>query len=151
MRLLRSTMLRATGWRSETVTLLIALAAFAAPFPCTVIRVHDGDGPLWCAEGMKIRIAGIQAPDFDTAPPCHDRRRVNYRCDNAAAERSRQVVEGLTLHRRLRCRPVALSYRRIVARCTLRDGRSLSCAVLAAGGAVRWDRYWQRYGMGDCR
>jgi hypothetical protein len=30
---------------------------------CHVIRVHDGDGPLWCRSGVKIRVAGVQAPD----------------------------------------------------------------------------------------
>jgi endonuclease YncB( thermonuclease family) len=43
------------------------------------------------------------------------------------------------------------SYSRVVARCTLPDGRSLSCAILAAGAAVRWDSYWRRYLMGECR
>lgn len=43
------------------------------------------------------------------------------------------------------------SYQRVVARCTLPDGRSLSCATIAAGAAVRWDRYWRQYGMGECR
>jgi len=32
------------------------------PFTCEVVKVHDGDGPLWCRSGQRIRIAGIQAP-----------------------------------------------------------------------------------------
>lgn len=48
--------------------MLIALLATAmTPFTCHVIRVHDGDGPLWCRTGERIRIAGIQAPDFENA------------------------------------------------------------------------------------
>lgn len=31
------------------------------------------------------------------------------------------------------------------------DGCSLSCAVIAAGTAVRWDRYWRQYRIGECR
>ena len=58
--------------------------------------------------------------------------------------------EGQTLGKRLMCQPVDRSYRRVVARCTLPDGRSVSCALIAAGAAVRWDRYWVRYGMGGC-
>lgn len=122
-------------------------------FTCEVIKVHDGDGPLWCADGRKVRIAGIQAPDFTSATPCRDHRRNagNYACNDQAAERSRRVVERLTLRKRLTCQPVDKSYSRVVARCTLPDGRSLFCATIAAGAAVRWSSYWRRYGMGGCR
>lgn len=112
-------------------------------FACEVIRVHDGDGPLWCRSGEKIRVAGVQAPDFTSAEPCRQHR-AEYLCDNVAAERSRAVATRLTLHQRLTCRPVDRSYSRVVARCTLPDGGSLSCALLAAGAAQRWDRYWRR-------
>lgn len=124
-----------------------------APFICAVVRVHDGDGPLWCRSGEKVRIAGVQAPDFTSAEPCRqpDARRRNYTCDDRAATRSQRIVAGLVLGKRLACSPMEVSYGRVVARCTLPDGRSLSCAVLAAGAAVRWDRYWRRYGMGQCR
>ena len=119
-------------------------------FTCEVIRVHDGDGPLWCRSGEKVRIAGVQAPDFTSAEPCRTRR-AGYVCEDAAARRAQTITARLTLHQRLICRPVDRSYSRVVARCTLPDGRSLSCAVIAAGAAVRWDRYWVRYGMGGCR
>jgi endonuclease YncB( thermonuclease family) len=41
--------------------LLTLSAVFAAgqTFTCTPIRVWDGDGPIWCAEGPKIRLAAI--------------------------------------------------------------------------------------------
>lgn len=125
----------------------------AAPFTCAVVRVHDGDGPLWCANGIKVRIAGVQAPDYEDAEPCRrpDKRRGRYTCNDAAADRSRQTVERLVLRQTLSCQPVGMSYARVVARCTLADGRSLSCAVIAAGAAVRWDRYWRQYRMGECR
>ena len=123
------------------------------PFTGEVVRVHDGDGPLWCRTGQKVRVAGIQAPDFKNAVPCRRAavRRAAYTCDDVAAERARLVVSRLTLGRRLTCQPVGTSYSRIVARCTLPDGRSLSCAAIAAGAAVRWARYWRQYGMGECR
>ncbi|MBB4154133.1 endonuclease YncB(thermonuclease family) [Sphingomonas jinjuensis] len=122
-------------------------------FTCEVVRVHDGDGPLWCRSGEKVRVAGIQAPDFASAEPCRRpaARRAAYTCDDRAAVRSRDIVARLTLGRRISCQPVDQSYSRIVARCTLPDGRSLSCAAIAAGAAVRWDRYWRRYRMGECR
>jgi endonuclease YncB( thermonuclease family) len=122
-------------------------------FACEVVRVHDGDGPLWCRSGEKVRIAGVQAPDFASAEPCarRDARRAAYTCDDRLAVRSRDIVARLTLGRRINCQPVDRSYSRIVARCTLPDGRSLSCAAIAAGAALQWDRYWRRYRMGVCR
>ncbi|MBB4153261.1 hypothetical protein GGQ80_001149 [Sphingomonas jinjuensis] len=58
------------------------------PFVCEVVHVHDGDGPLWCRSWQRIRIAGIQAPDFTSAEPCRQHRR-GYTCDDRAAKRSR--------------------------------------------------------------
>ena len=81
-------------------------------------------------------------------PPSQQRA---YVCDDLAAKRSKQIMERLTLGKRLTCQPVGTSYKRVVARCTLPDGRSLSCAAVAAGAAARWDRYWHRYGMGECK
>lgn len=134
------------------MTLMVLLIAASAPFSCTVSRVHDGDGPLWCTNGIKVRIAGVQAPDFQSAEPCKrpDARRSSYTCNNDAARRSQKIVERLVLHRTMTCQPMGQSYNRVVARCTLPDGRSLSCAVIAAGAAIRWDRYWRQYGMGQC-
>lgn len=123
------------------------------PFVCEVVRIYDGDGPLWCRSGQKVRVAGIQAPDFEKAEPCRRTaaRRATYTCDDTAARRSQQIVSRLTLNQRLICQPMGTSYKRVVARCTLPDGRSLSCTTIAAGAAVRWDSYWRRYKMGECR
>jgi endonuclease YncB( thermonuclease family) len=41
----------------------------ATAFLCLVTYVYDGDGPLWCQNGLKVRVAGIQAPDFENAEP----------------------------------------------------------------------------------
>src|SRR3954451_17590907 len=34
-------------------------------FQCTPTAVWDGDGPVWCAEGPKLRIAGVAAREID--------------------------------------------------------------------------------------
>lgn len=132
---------------------MFPIADLPPPFVCQVVRVHDGDGPLWCRSGERVRIAGIQAPDYASASPCRRpaARRAAYSCDSAAAARSRRIVERLVLRQRISCQPVDRSYKRIVASCTLPDGRSLSCAAIAAGAAVRWESYWRRYKMGGCR
>ena len=129
---------------------MIAAQTLPPTFVCHVVRVHDGDGPVWCANGIKVRIAGIQAPDFESAEPCR-RGRAQYTCDDQKARVSQQIVDRLTLNRTLSCQPVDRSYSRVVARCTLPDGRSLSCAIIAAGAATRWESYWRRYGMTACR
>lgn len=119
------------------------------PFVCQVVKVHDGDGPLWCANGRKVRVAGVQAPDYENTEPCR-RRKVGYVCDDRRAAASQRIAARLTLGEALACQPVDRSYSRVVARCTLPDGRSLSCALIAAGAATRWASYWARYRMGNC-
>lgn len=117
-----------------------------APFLCVVTGVHDGDGPILCANGIKVRVAGVQAPDYEDTTPCREHR-AEYTCSDAEADRSRDITASIVLHKTLTCEPVGKSYARIVARCTLPDGRSLSCALIAHGAAVKWDRYWRRYRM----
>lgn len=111
--------------------------------------VHDGD-TIRCADGTRIRIAGVQAPDYEDTEPCRQHR-AEYTCSNAAADRSRIIVERLTINRTLTCQPLGQSYARVVASCKFADGRDLSCAILKAGAATRWDSYWRRYNMPDCQ
>ena len=44
---------------------LSSIVAAGQTFTCTATHVWDGDGPMWCAEGPKIRLAGIAARDID--------------------------------------------------------------------------------------
>src|SRR3546814_18590365 len=43
----------------------MSIAAAGLRFLCTPTRVADGDGPVWCAEGPRIRIAGIAARELE--------------------------------------------------------------------------------------
>jgi hypothetical protein len=134
-------------------------AVTTAPFTCVVIRVHDGDGPLWCRSGQKIRVAGIQAPDFTSAEPCRrpDRRRANYTCDDQAAARSQQIVSRLVLGKRLTCLPMGgvTSVWLPAVRCRM-GGRyhalpsrpERPCGGIGTGGSMAWasaddDGAWQ--------
>jgi endonuclease YncB( thermonuclease family) len=51
------------------LSLLVATAVAVLPsgkhFPCTPTHVWDGDGPIWCAEGPRVRLAGIAAREMD--------------------------------------------------------------------------------------
>jgi len=60
--------------------MLLALAASVVAagqtFTCTPTRVWDGDGPVWCEEGPRLRISGIAAREMDGTcnanQPCPD-------------------------------------------------------------------------------
>jgi hypothetical protein len=51
-----------------------AIVPHGVAFDCTPTRVWDGDGPVWCAEGPRLRISGIAAREIDgncrTNQPC---------------------------------------------------------------------------------
>jgi len=67
----------------------LAIVAAGQTFICTPIRVWDGDGPIWCAEGPRIRLAGIAAREIDgTCRPAHP-------CPPADARRARDHLVGL--------------------------------------------------------
>lgn len=73
------------------IALLLALSAVPAgsEFTCTPTRVWDGDGPIWCAEGPRIRLAGIAAREIDGT--CN----VGQPCPSAGAIEARDHLAGL--------------------------------------------------------
>ncbi|MGF7150097.1 endonuclease YncB(thermonuclease family) [Sphingomonas zeicaulis] len=132
--------------------LLFALAAAAQPsFVCNAVSVWDGDGPITCADGTKIRLAGIATREID------NRCRRGQPCPrpSGAAARDHLVsllggARGRTRHGAirigpvpLRCAPVGTSYGRTVAWCR-RGTLDLSCAMVRGGYALRWPRYGGR-------
>ena len=58
-------------------------------FTCTPVSVWDGDGPVWCAEGPHVRLAGIAAREMDGS--C----RSNQPCPDATAAQARDALAGL--------------------------------------------------------
>ncbi len=115
-----------------------------AAFLCAVVSIVDGDG-LRCQDATAVRLAGVNARELHGAPCPRGRP-----CPAMPARQSRAVLSRMALGKTLRCRSVDISYRRIVARCSV-GGVDLSCAMIAAGAAVRWDSYWRRYRMAPCR
>lgn len=123
-------------------------------FACTPTHVWDGDGPVWCAEGPRIRLAGIAARETDGT--CNS----NQPCPRATAEQARDALVNLL------GRPVGRSEHGHVLvqgptmRCVSTGGAGgnrtgawcisprsgdVSCAMVASGTALRWDRYWQNH------
>ena len=127
-------------------------------FQCTPTLVWDGDGPVFCAEGPKIRIAGVAAREMDGT--C----RFNQPCPAVGAIDARDrlarifggslgtTADGHVIVRSatMRCRSDgSAGGSRTAAWCTSPAFGDLSCAVVLAGGAVRWARYWRDHRCGD--
>lgn len=140
------------------LVLLAAATATVVPagrtFACTPTAVYDGDGPIWCAEGPRIRLAGIAAREMDGT--CRD----NQPCPIVSAKRSRdELVKlvGVPIGRKLeghvlvrgpvmRCRSEGNGKgSRTAAWCVSPRGGDLSCAMVRGGWALRWNRYWRKH------
>lgn len=105
------------------------------PFACLVVKVHDGDGPIWCSEGERVRLAGIAAREIDES--C----RSNQPCPAASGAAAQGALERMVLGKHLSCRQVGTSYNRTVAWCRLPSSEDVSCAMIETGTTLRWDRY----------
>lgn len=128
------------------------IIAAGAAFICTPTAVWDGDGPIWCAEGPRIRLSGIAAREIDEAcKPGHP-------CPSASGAAARDHLVGLlggargtlpTGHVRVVARPMtclsdgSAGGSRTAAWCRTSSGIDLNCAMVASGRAMRWDRYWR--------
>lgn len=136
---------------SLIVAAQVAVVPAGEQFTCTPTRVWDGDGPVWCAEGPRIRLAGIAARETDGT--C----RPNQPCPKASAEAARDALIGLigrpigrsreghvlVTGPAMRCRSVGDGVgNRTAAWCVSPKGGDLSCAMVAGGWALRWERFW---------
>jgi endonuclease YncB( thermonuclease family) len=128
--------------------------AASRSFACTPVAVWDGDGPIWCAEGPKIRIAGVAAREID------DSCRAGQPCPALSGVDARKRLVGLlgggkgklpTGHVVVRGATMTClsdgngKGDRTAAWCRSPDFGDLSCAVVRAGGAIRWRRYWREH------
>jgi endonuclease YncB( thermonuclease family) len=127
-----------------------AAVASGAAFTCTPTRVWDGDGPIWCAEGPRLRLAGVAAREMDGS--CRE----GHPCPAASAEEAKaalvaQLGGSTGTHRDghalvsgppMLCTSNGGAGRgRTGAWCTLPDGRDLSCAMVATGTVLRWEDF----------
>jgi endonuclease YncB( thermonuclease family) len=110
-------------------------------FQCSVASVTDGD-TLRCSEvdasgrGIRVRLSGIAARERDgTCAPGHP-------CATASAESATAALERLADGQTLRCQAVGSTFGRTAAFCRNEAGQDLSCAMIASGTVVKWDRYW---------
>jgi endonuclease YncB( thermonuclease family) len=103
-------------------------AAVGQRFKCRVASITDGD-TLRCADGTRVRIAGIDAPETSDC-------RSGRQCVAGDAQASKRSLAALAGGQMLTCEPVGTSYNRVVAFCSA-GGVDLSCAQVRAGQAVR--------------
>ena len=134
-----------------------AVVAQGERFACTPVKVWDGDGPIHCAEGPKVRLSGIAAREMDgSCSPGHP-------CPDASAEAARDALAALlgrttgsneTGH--LLVEGPALDCvsegsgkgSRTAAWCASPTAGDLSCAMVATGTAEKWDQYWRDHSCG---
>lgn len=125
-----------------------------AAFTCTPEAVWDGDGPIWCKEGPRVRLAGIAAREID------GRCAVGHPCPSADATAARDhlanllgTVKGMaaTGHVRIKGAPLrcvstgSAGGNRTAAFCRSPRSGDISCAMVRDGYAARWDRYWRAH------
>ena len=136
------------------IGMLLQIIAGGTLFTCTPTAVWDGDGPVWCAEGPKIRISGVAARELDGT--C----RLGHPCPSVGAIEARDRLVRLFGGARgtrpdghilvksptMTCRSDgSAGGSRTAAWCSSPVFGDLSCAVLRAGGAVRWERHWRNH------
>lgn len=132
--------------------ILAQVVASGATFACTPTHVWDGDGPIWCREGPKIRLAGIAAREIDgsckVGHPCPKADPIAAR-DHLVRLIGRPIGVASTGHIKvngasLRCVSAGSGRGdRTAAWCS--NGRGdLSTAMVTSGFAARWERYWTR-------
>lgn len=146
------------------VAILAAAGSWSAPaeaasavksgiaFSCTAVAVWDGDGPIWCAEGPRIRLAGVAAREIDNS--C----RPSHPCPGASGIVARDTLVGLLGGARgtlatghIKVSAVRLTCisegdgrgGRTAAWCVAPRVGDLSCALVGSGVALRWARYWR--------
>ncbi|MGB7406748.1 MAG: thermonuclease family protein [Pacificimonas sp.] len=109
--------------------------AHSRTFSCSVTHVYDGDGPIYCAEGAKVRLTAIAARELNEG--C----RPGHPCPDASGAHARDGLRALADGQRLNCEATGESYGRITAWCHRSDGVELNCAMVRKGLALHWQRY----------
>ena len=120
---------RCIGSPMILLSLLAAVVGSGQSFACTPTHVWDGDGPIWCAEGPKIRLAGIAARDRLVRLLGGAKDRASTGHVLVSAPTMQCVSNG------------SARGDRTGAWCSLPSTGDLSCAMIRSGAVARWDRY----------
>lgn len=143
--------LSTTPYSRSMIILAVLVAVTVVPsgkiFNCTHIRVWDGDGPIWCAEGQRVRLAGIVTRETDgscrqyqpcpkTGPQASRDALVRLIGKNTGKSPEGNVkVTGPTM----RCLSDGIAKsNRTAACCKSPIGGDLSCAMVRGGWSAKW-------------
>lgn len=117
--------------------MLVAYGARAEEAPVLETRVSkilDGDTFTLSGESRRIRIWGLDAPEWD------------QRGGSTATATLRSMISG----KRLRCAVLDIDrYGRLVAQCFLPDGRDIAAEMIRSGAATEYCRYSRGF-YGSC-
>ncbi|HZG45556.1 MAG TPA: hypothetical protein VEZ41_04725 [Allosphingosinicella sp.] len=108
-------------------------------FPCTVIKVMDGDGPVICEEKdqsgqqVQVRMRGIEARDGDGGCRTQVCPEMNWEEGKAVLTR----IAGA----RMNCTSYGRYRDRVDAFCATLEGVDVSCELVKMGAAVRWPEF----------
>jgi endonuclease YncB( thermonuclease family) len=117
------------------LALLLAAAVPTSPIYGTAVA---GDGDSLTVGGRRVRLFGIDAPEFDQR--C-TREGQSWACGTAAADELAKLVTG----RDVRCSPVGIDrFARVLARCTAGQV-DINRVMVASGYAVAFRRYSTDY------
>jgi len=135
---------------ASLLAVVASVVASGSTFTCTPVAVWDGDGPIWCAEGPRIRLSGIAAREIDGS--C----RPGHPCPASSGRMARDHLVNLLGGARgrlstghvavrgpaLRCRSMGSGKgARTAALCSAPVHGDLSCAMVRSGHALRWRSY----------
>ncbi len=109
-------------------------------FPCTVVKVMDGDGPVICEEQdqlgrqVQVRLRGIEARDGD------GNCRIAQGCPQMNWQEARAVLIRIA-GARMNCVSHDAYRDRVDSFCSTLSGADVNCELVKMGAAVRWPEF----------
>jgi endonuclease YncB( thermonuclease family) len=109
-------------------------------FPCTVVKVMDGDGPVICEEEdqsgrqVQVRLRGIEARDGD------GNCRLAQGCPEMNWQEARAVLVRIA-GARMNCVSHDTYRDRVDSFCSTPSGVDIACELIKMGAAVRWPEF----------
>lgn len=109
-------------------------------FPCTVVKVMDGDGPIICEEQdqsgrqVQVRLRGIEARDGD------GNCRIAQGCPQMNWQEARAVLIRVA-GARMNCVSHDAYRDRVDSFCSTLSGVDVNCELVKMGAAVRWPEF----------
>lgn len=126
-------MILVAGCINEAPGVALDVQSDPAAFTCTPTHIWDGNGPIWCAEGPRIRLSRIAAREMDgTFSPGHP-------CPVASAEEARDALVEFLGGPRGAARTGHI----------LVESEPLSCVAVGSAGGNRTAAWCYASGVGD--